>query len=54
MNDRMDGNGAICDRCRANLAVRGKILPNAHGYEYVCEACLTSAERVTFGLEASK
>jgi len=40
---RLGKNGAICDRCEAVEVA--KSYATMDGYEFVCEGCLTAAER---------
>jgi hypothetical protein len=51
MADRITANGAICDRCDQGIATKANY--GVESYEYVCDGCLTPAERVAFGLEGT-
>lgn len=47
----IQANGVICDRCGVNLTARANV--RVEGCEYVCPDCMTPAELIAFGVEAS-
>lgn len=51
MTARIHPNGVLCDRCGVNLTARANV--RVEGYEYVCPECMTPAELIAFGVEAS-
>lgn len=52
VTERITANGAICDRCDQGTATKANY--RVECYEYVCDDCLTPAERVAFGAEAAQ
>lgn len=49
---RFTANGALCDRCGAEYTTRARW--EGQGYEYICPACMTPAERAAFDMEDSE